>query len=86
MQFAMNPETLLHQQDDDLLPEYDLKTLLKNGVRGKYAERFRAGTNLVLLAPDVADAFPTENAVNDALRLVIQLKKLSINIQPQAAL
>lgn len=86
MQFAMNPETLLHQQDDDLLPAYDLKTLLKNGVRGKYAERFRAGTNLVLLVPDVADAFPTESAVNDALRLVIQLKKLSINIQPQAAL
>jgi hypothetical protein len=60
--------------------------LLKNGGRGKYAERFRAYTNLVLLAPDVADAFPTENAVNDALGLVIQLKKLPINIQPQAAL
>lgn len=82
----MNPENSVNEIDDDLLPEYDLKTLLKNGVRGKYAERFRAGTNLVLLAPDVADTFPTENAVNEALRLAIQLKKLSINIQPQAAL
>lgn len=82
----MNPENSVNEIDDDLLPEYDLKTLLKNGVRGKYAERFRAGTNLVLLVPDVADTFPTENAVNEALRLAIQLKKLSINIQPQAAL
>ena len=40
------------------------------------AERYRAGTNLVLLAPDVAHAFPTEEAVNQALRLVIQLAKI----------
>jgi hypothetical protein len=62
--------------DDDLRPEYDLAQLLKGGVRGKYAERYRAGTNLVLLAPDVAQAFPTEEAVNQALRLVIQLAKI----------
>lgn len=36
--------------DDDLRPEYDLKTLLKGGVQGKYAARYREGTNLVLLA------------------------------------
>ena len=64
------------EMDDDLRPEYDLAQLLKDGVRGKYAERYRAGTNLVLLAPDVAHAFPTEEAVNQALRLVIELAKI----------
>ena len=64
------------EMDDDLRPEYDLTQLLKGGVQGKYAERYRGGTNLVLLAPDVAHAFPTEEAVNQALRLVIQLAKI----------
>ena len=59
--------------DDELRPEYDLSEVLKDGVRGKYAERYEEGTNLVLLAPDVAAVFPDEKAVNDALRLVIQL-------------
>lgn len=63
----MGPET-----EDDLRPEYDLKTLLKGGVQGKYAKRYHEGTNLVLLAPDVARAFPTEEAVNEALRLVLR--------------
>lgn len=62
--------------NDELRPEYDLRELLKDGVRGKYAQRYRAGTNLVLLEPDVAQAFPSEAAVNEALRLVIQLTKL----------
>jgi hypothetical protein len=62
---------------DELLPEYDLDQLLKGGVRGKYAKRYHAGTNLVLLDPDVRRAFRSENAVNDALRLVIELRKLS---------
>ena len=61
---------------DELRPEYDLKELLKGGVRGKYAERYRAGTNLVLLEPDVAKAFPTEKAVNEALRLVLELSRI----------
>jgi hypothetical protein len=77
---------ILTEMDDDLRPEYDLSELLKNGVRGKYAERFRAGKNLVLLAPDVAQAFPTDDAVNEALRLVIQMVKLPIggrSEQPQ---
>ncbi len=59
-----------------MLPEYDLGQLLKGGVRGKYAKRYRAGTNLVLLDPDVRKAFRSEKAVNDALRLVIELRKL----------
>ena len=61
---------------EDLRPEYNLAQLLRNGIQGKYAARYRKGTNLVLLAPDVAMAFPTEDAVNQALRLVIQLTKL----------
>jgi hypothetical protein len=61
---------------DELRPEYDLGRLLRKGVQGKYADRYREGTNLILLAPDVAKAFPTEEAVNEALRLVIQLAKL----------
>jgi len=64
------------EMSDELRPEYDLRKLLKGGVRGKYAERYRAGTNLVLLDPDVAKVFPNEEAVNDALRLVIQLTKI----------
>lgn len=62
---------------DELRPEYDLRELLKGGVQGKYADRYREGTNLVLLDHDVAEAFPTDKAVNEALRLVIQLTKLS---------
>jgi hypothetical protein len=63
---------------DELRPEYDLRPLLKNGVRGKYAARCRGGTNLVLLEPEVARAFPTDTAVNEALRLVLQLSRLSV--------
>ena len=62
--------------DDELRPEYDLSQLLKEGVRGKYADRYREGTNLVLLAPDVAEVFPDEEAVNEALRLVAQLARI----------
>jgi len=61
---------------DDLRPEYDLRQLLRGGVRGKYAKRYHAGTNLVLLEPEVRRAFRSEKAVNDALRLVIQLRKI----------
>jgi hypothetical protein len=56
-----------NSDDDDLRQEYDL-SVLKGGVRGKYVERYRAGTNLALLAPDVRAAFPTDEAVNEALR------------------
>lgn len=59
-----------------LRPEYDLRELLKDGVRGKYAKSYHSGTNLVLLDPEVRKAFPDEKAVNDALRLVIELRKI----------
>ena len=61
---------------DDLRPEYDLKEMLKGGVRGKYAKRDAAGSNAVLLEPDVRRVFPDGKAVNDALRLVIALRKV----------
>jgi hypothetical protein len=59
-------------KDPDLLEEYDFS----QGVQGKYADRFQEGTNLVLLEPDIAEAFPSDEAVNTALRLVMQLQKL----------
>jgi hypothetical protein len=62
--------------NDELRPEYDLRRLFKNGVRGKYANRYQAGSNLVLLDPGVRKAFRNERAVNDALRLVIELRKI----------
>ncbi|MCW6035087.1 hypothetical protein K4A83_02205 [Spirulina subsalsa FACHB-351] len=58
--------------DDELRPEYDFSKMT-GGVRGKYVERYRAGTNLVLLEPDVARAFPTDESVNEALRLLLQI-------------
>ncbi len=61
---------------DELRPEYDFSQL-KGGVKGKYAKKYRAGTNLTLLAPDVAKAFPTDESVNDALRQLIIIAKKS---------
>ncbi len=63
---------------DKLRPEYRREDL-GQGVRGKYLESYRAGTNLVLLSPDVAEAFPTEEAVNEALRSLIRLAKKSVS-------
>jgi len=73
------------EKADELRPEYDLGELLKDGVQGKYAGRYREGTNIVMLEPDVAKAFPTDEAVNGALRLVIQLRKLPIAGKKTAA-
>ncbi len=56
--------------DDDMRPEYDFASM-KGRIRGKYAKRTREGTNIVLLAPEVVEAFPTEDAVNEALRGVL---------------
>ncbi len=57
---------------DDLRPEYRREDLGK-GVRGKYFSSYQKGSNLVLLNPDVAKAFPTSDAVNEALRGLLQL-------------
>jgi hypothetical protein len=71
------------EHNDELRPEYDIKSLLKDGVRGKYAARYNAGTNLVLLEPEVAKAFPNDKAVNEALKLVIKLTKIQENANPK---
>jgi len=69
------------EPNDELRSEYDMKSLLIGGVRGKYTSRYRAGTNLVLLEPEVARAFPNEKSVNEAVKLVIKLKQ----VQEQAS-
>ena len=58
-------------------PEYRREDL-GEGVRGKYLEAYRAGTNLVLLSPEVAKVFPTEESVNDALRHLIEVAQKSV--------
>jgi len=61
---------------DELRSEYRSEDL-GTGERGKYLKAYRAGTNLVLLRPEVAAAFPTEQAVNDALRSLIKVARRS---------
>ena len=58
----------------DMRPEYDLRKLKLVG-RGIYAERYRSGTNLVLLEPDVRAAFPDDESVNEALRVIAKAAK-----------
>lgn len=62
------------EPDGELRSEYDASSL-KGGVRGKYARRYSEGTNLVLLAPDVAEAFPSDESVNEALRSLIKVDR-----------
>ncbi len=66
-------------KSDQLRPEYHLEDL-GPGVRGKYFESYQKGTNLVLLSPDVAKAFPTEDAVNDALRSLVEIARKSTGL------
>jgi hypothetical protein len=67
--------------DDELRPEYDFSKLEGGGIRGKYAERYQQGTNLVLLEPDVAKVFPTDEAVNEALRLLMKIAQTQVKPQ-----
>ena len=61
--------------DKDILrPEYD-PDLIKSGVRGKYTSRYREGTNVVLIDPDLHKLFPNSEAVNRALREYADQKK-----------
>ncbi|NEO40298.1 MAG: hypothetical protein F6J90_29725 [Moorea sp. SIOASIH] len=61
--------TINNQQDQDLLDEYDFS----KGIRGKYAQRYREGSNIVKLDDDVAEIFPDEKSVNDALRALANI-------------
>lgn len=60
--------------EDDLRPEYDFATM-PGGVRGKYVKRLGEECNLVVLEPEIAAAFPTDEAVNAALRGVLNTAK-----------
>jgi hypothetical protein len=64
-------------KEDDLRAEYG-PSHFRKGERGKYAARYTAGTNLILLEPDVAAAFPDAQAVNQALRLLLNVAKTSL--------
>jgi len=59
-------------ETDELRPEYDFGEMT-GGVRGKYAQAYRGGTNLARLDRDVAEAFPTDSAVNEALRAILRV-------------
>ena len=65
-----------NNMEDELRAEYDFSQM-KGGVKGKYVEQYRTETNLVRLAPDVAQAFPDEAAVNEALRMLMNVAKRS---------
>ena len=64
--------------EEDMLPEYDFT----GAVRGKYYERYRQGTNIVLLDPDVAEVFRDAAAVNDALRLLVSVAEAKVSRLP----
>jgi hypothetical protein len=67
----MKRKTEKRKQRDELRAEYDLPKL-RDGVRRKYTAQYKAGTNLVLLSPDVAEHFPDDRSVNSALRRLIR--------------
>ncbi|MBM3740353.1 MAG: hypothetical protein FJW39_31750 [Acidobacteria bacterium] len=74
MSQANDPET------DDLRPEYDFS----GGVRGKHHAAYKAGTNVVLLDADVAQAFPDSASVNTALRLLLEIAEKQLHAKRPA--
>ncbi len=58
---------------DEMRPEYDFSSA--KAVRGKHFRAYQAGTNVVLLEPDLTKAFPDSASVNQALRLLVRLSK-----------
>ena len=71
---SMKKKVNKSDRDDDMLPEYDFTKMRMVG-RGIYAQRFRSGTNLVLLDRDVREAFPDDRDVNEALRVIAKAVK-----------
>ncbi len=63
--------------DEEMLPEYDFS----GGERGKYAKQYAGGSNVVVLSPDVAEAFPNAEAVNNALRALVNIARQSVASQ-----
>ena len=69
------------KKDKADLPDIDFS----GGVRGKYAARYAAGTNVVVLSPDVAEVFPDSAAVNEALRTLVRLSGKTVSISGDRA-
>ena len=69
-----------NRKTDELRPEYDFS----GGVRGKHYAAYQAGTNVVLLDPDVARAFPDSSAVNTALRLLLKIAETQLRAKRPA--
>lgn len=64
----------MKKANDDIQPEYDFPQM-EGGVRGKYANRYKTGTNIVHLDKDVAKVFKNDQSVNQALRSLIHIAK-----------
>lgn len=69
---------------EEMRKEYRREDLGK-GIRGKYFEAYKKGTNLVLLSPDVAAAFPDEASVNEALRSLLKVAQQSIGLTKRSS-
>ncbi|HBC87908.1 MAG TPA: hypothetical protein DCZ94_13220 [Lentisphaeria bacterium] len=65
------------EQKEEIRPEYDFASM-KGGVKGKYVSRYRKGSNLVLLAPDVAKVFHDNASVNETLRSLIGIARANV--------
>ena len=74
----MNPE----DSQDDLRPEYDFD--FSKAVRGKYYKKYREGSNVIVLEPDVAAAFKNLDAVNQALRAMLKFAEQTSNLTVHA--
>ena len=74
----------IDSNDYELRDEYDLSKMTIV-AKGRYAPDRRAGKNVVLLAPDVVQAFPTDEAVNEALRLIMQMMEIPSKYEAEAA-
>lgn len=65
--------------DDDMRPEYDFS----HGVRGKYFRRYHESSNVVVLEPDVSEAFPNAATVNEALRVLVRVARSRVAAVPR---
>ena len=64
----------MNNDTDDLRAEYP-QALIKSGVKGKYTSRYHAGTNVILIDPDLCRHFPDSEAVNRALRQYLESQR-----------
>ncbi len=69
------------KNDPDMLEKYDFS----NGVRGKYAAKYKEGTNIVILAPELIEYFPDSASVNEALKSLAKILKKYKNKNPEQA-